>query len=120
MVCASSEVGTPGVPSSRSQLGQGAQILDMAWWHVAWDKDLGASSSSQARWCMGRPCLLLLCAAAKAVSMLSFPTWEAQDAWQSPSQFLLEVLDTVGQVKGVRSLRMDLVLLTWVSMRYLA
>lgn len=113
-------MGTPGVPSSRSQLGQGAQILDMAWWHVAWDKDLGASSSSQARWCMGRPCLLLLCAAAKAVSMLSFPTWEAQDAWQSPSQFLLEVLETVGQVKGVRSLRMDLVLLTWVSMRYLA
>lgn len=52
--------------------------------------------------------------------MLSFPTWEAQDAWQSPSQFLLEVLETVGQVKGVRSLRMDLVLLTWVSMRYLA
>lgn len=62
---------------------------------------------------MDKPCLLSLCAAARAVCVLFLPVW---DAWHTPSQLLLEVLSTVGQVKGVRSLRKDLVL--WVSTRY--
>lgn len=82
----------------------------MARWHRAWwEKDhLGASSSSQARWCMGKPCLLSLYAEAGAVSVLFFPIWfllpqfcGGWDAWHSPAQLLLEVLATRAQMKCV-------------------
>lgn len=85
----------------------------------------GASSSSRARWWMGKPYLLSLGAEEGAVSMVFFPIWPLLpqfhgkwDAWHSPAQVPLEVLAAVGKVKWVRTLRIDLALLTWMSSRY--